>query len=542
MKGNRQMETVGRHYREAKARLQEVTAFAKALPEFFRERVTVQQAEDEIKRALDRRHESFLELAKAQIYERPNSPYLKLLEIAGCDFSDLRAQVRRYGLEATLERLAGEGVYVTADEFKGKKDIVRAGRSIGASSSGFESSNSSPGLVSRSSGTSNRPTTSRFSVDLLVASTFGVCLLHSAHNLSSHCHAVYDAILPASGGMINLLIYAKMGLATDRWFARQSPIHNRLGYGYHVLNTYLIVLMGKWFGPGFPAPEFLDPTDIKPIVRWVLERQAEGKSCCIRTTASSAAKIARGAWEMGTALKGTKFVVSGEPFTDSKYETIKRVNAGAISRYSFSGGGNVGLGCANPLHTDEVHVNGHLLALIARPKPLSDDGPPIHPLLYTTLHPFADRLLLNVENGDYATLEKRDCGCALETAGLTLHLHHIRSFEKFTSEGMNYFYGDLFELLENKLPADFGGGPGDYQLVEEEDPNGQTRLTVVVHPQVGNVEEQRLLARVQEELGRDSRTNRFQTKIWQAAGTLRVRRAIPHASSRGKILPLHIPR
>jgi len=124
--------------------------------------------------------------------------------------------------------------------------------------------------------------------------------------------------------------------------------------------------------------------------------------------------------------------------------------------------------------------------------------------------------------------------------GFTQHLHTVRSFEKFTSEGMNYFGTDLFELLEKKMPAEFGGVPGDYQLVEEEDTGGQTRLTLLVHPEVGTVDEQDVLARLQEGLAEGSRNNRFTAKVWQVAGTQRVRREVPHASARGKILPLHI--
>ena len=134
------------------------------------------------------------------------------------------------------------------------------------------------------------------------------------------------------------------------------------------------------------------------------------------------------------------------------------------------------------MYRDEVHVNQHMLAVISNPR-----------LLLRIRHHssgIADDLafrgapvLLNVENGDYVTLGERDCRCALEKVGLSLHLHQIRSFEKFTSEGMNYFYGDLFEILEKTFPSEFGGGPGDYQLVEEEDGNGQTRLTLVVHPE-----------------------------------------------------------
>lgn len=51
-----------------------------------------------------------------------------------------------------------------------------------------------------------------------------------------------------------------------------------------------------------------------------------------------------------------------------------------------------------------------------------------------------------------------------------------------TGEGMNYSAGCLFDLLETQIPSEFRGGPGDYQLVEEEDERGQTRLTLLVHP------------------------------------------------------------
>jgi hypothetical protein len=130
----------------------------------------------------------------------------------------------------------------------------------------------------------------------------------------------------------------------------------------------------------------------------------------------------------------------------------------------------------------------------------------------------------------------------LERAGLRQHLHHIRSYEKFTSEGMNYFYGDLYEVFEKTLPAEFGGGPGDYQLAEEEDENGQTRLTLRVHPHVPNLNETGLLRRLREELAKGSRAKEFTAMLWQDAGTLRVRRELPHASARGKILPLHMAR
>ena len=109
-----------------------------------------------------------------------------------------------------------------------------------------------------------------------------------------------------------------------------------------------------------------------------------------------------------------------------------------------------------------------------------------------------------------------------------------------TSEGMNYSGSDLFELLEDTIPSEFGGGPGDYQLVEEEDDTGQTRLTLVVHHNVGELDNEKLLSRLEKGLAQGSRGNRFMSMLWQDAGTFRIRREVPHASPRGKILPLHI--
>jgi hypothetical protein len=527
---------------ELKDGLKQNLRLARALPAFFRARVTVEQAEDEIKRAVETRAERFLESARVRIYERPDSPYLRLLKIAGCEWSDLRAYVHGHGLEAALERLAREGVYLTAEEFKGQKDIRRGSESFRASLTDFESPNSGAGFVIQSRGTTGAPVRSTISLDLIAVQTAETAVFFAAHDLFSSVHGMYDAILPAGGGIRNLLVYAKMGITTERWFARTMPTSSLMGACYQYLSTYLIVILGKWYGPGFPRPEFLRLEDLDRIVRWAAEKQAEGRTCCIKAAASNATRIAQTARQMGVSLEGTKFIIVGEPFTDSKSEVIRDAGASATVHYAFSEGGTVGRGCAQPLYPDDVHLNQHTFAVVLHPEPSNRDGVPIHPLLFTTLVDNSPRLLLNVENGDYGILEERDCGCALGRVGLTQHLNRIRSYEKFTSEGMNYFYGDLFEIFEKTLPAEFGGGPGDYQLVEEEDEHGQTRLTLRVHPDVPNLNEDALLRRLHEELAKGSRANEFGAKVWQNAGTFRIRREVPHSSPRGKILPLHISR
>ncbi len=513
---------------------------ALAVDDFLRDRVSVERARAEIKHALEKRQERFLALARGSIYGRPESPYLKLLDSAGCDYADLEALVRRHGLEAALERLAASGVYLTSDEFKGKQEVVRGARSFRVDPGDFERRSPAPGFATESSGTRNRPLRSVIRLDWLELRTFATAIFFDAHDLFSYSQAVYDSILPGSA-INHLLVNAKLGQATERWFARRVPEPSRLHSAARYLGTCLILLAARR-RIETPLPRFVDDADLSPIVRWIESEKRKGKNCYITTVASSAARIARAAYEMGVPLDGTKLNVAGEPFTQAKEEVLRRSGAGFTTRYSYGGNMSIGMGCAAPADRDEVHVNQHLFAIIRNPVSLEAAAPAIHPFLLTTLAAEAPRLLLNVANGDYGTISARDCGCALQSAGLRMHLHSIRSFEKLTTEGMNYYYGDLFELLERTIPCAFGGGPGDYQLVEEEDESGQTRLTLLVHPGVGAMDEAALLARLMEAFATGPWGRRFVGGVWRNAGAFRIRREVPHASRRGKVLPLHLPR
>jgi hypothetical protein len=516
-------------------------ALAASVRRFLSEPITLERAKEELRASVADREERFLGLVRARVYARPPSPFLKLLERCGCDYADLEHQVRRYGLEATLERLAVEGVYLTAEEAKGKKEVVRGSESFRVDPRSLENTEMSAHYFSQSSGTSNRPTRSAVSLDRLAIWALIGGVFCAAHDLFSCSHAVYDAVLPAGGGLRNLLINAKIGIATDRWFAR-SVGQMTLGGRYYHFMTRLIVRAGKSAGRSLPMPEFIGVDDTGRIVDWVRDESRRGKRCCITTSASNAVRIARVAAETAVSLEGTTFLASGEPLTPTKRELIERVGAVAIPMYGFEDlAVRVGYGCARPARTDEMHVNRQGLAVIAHARALAD-GSDIRPLLFTSLQPLSPRFFLNVENGDYATLSQRDCGCLLENAGFTLHIHDVRSFEKFTSEGMNYFYGDLFELFEKTLPMEFGGGAGDYQLVEEEDTGGQTRLTLLVHPAVDGIDETKLIARLTEALAAGRNGERFMSGVWRRAGTFRVVREPPRASTRGKILPLHIAR
>ncbi|MDH3442910.1 MAG: hypothetical protein OEN50_03205, partial [Deltaproteobacteria bacterium] len=511
---------------------------ASALPRFFRERITLGQAEEGLKRLLDTRVNRFLEVARTQIYASPNSPYLNLLKHAGCEFSDLENGVKRYGLEATLAKLAGEGVYLTSDEFKGKTDVLRGGMSFRVFPKDFNPLNSSAGFTMQSSGASNQPTSTFQPLEWQTLRAMTEAVFYSAHDFYSGVHAVCEPVI--AGRVNRVLLHAKLGIPTHRWFAVKVGVHSATEDSYHKLNARMVAKLGRWFGPGIADPEYVNLEDAKPSLQWIAENKRDGRNCRITAVVSTAARIARMAIETGLSLSGTRFHVSGEPLTRSKRNLIEEAGAYVTLHYGPGDGTGGLLGCGDPEFIDEVHLPHSIFTLVEHARTSEYGGPLIRPLMFTTLHPSAPRFLLNVENGDSATVITRDCGCAVQKVGFTQHVHTVRSFEKMTSEGMNYSGSDLFELLEDTIPSEFGGGPGDYQLVEEEDDRGQTRLTFVVHPGVGNVNETKLLSRLHQGLAQGSRNHRFMSKIWQDAGAFRIRREAPYASARGKILPLRV--
>lgn len=458
------------------------------------------------------------------------------MRTAGCEFADVKSQVKSRGLEATLSRLAGEGVYLTSDEFRGKKDAVRGALSFCAGPADFMPPESGAGFVTETSGSGRAPL--RVATSLASIETTVKILFFAAHDLTSSPYAVYDATPLASGGVREILSAAKMRLSTERWFAREWPHKSRLHARWNYMNSWLIVLAAKSVVPGVPFPESVDNQKPEPIVRWLAEKTRAGKIRCLRTVASNAV---RGARARGLAC-GNR--------ADLHRRAVDRGQAGihpanrrpGRPALRLRGRGVIGYACADPAHPDDMHVVETRLAVVAHPVSTTVDGFSLRPLLFTGLQRHPRKILLNVQTGDFADLERRPYGCGLGEIGLTLHLRNLRSFEKFTTEGMNYHYLNIYELLEKTLPAEFGGGPGDYQLVEEEDGHGQTRLTLRVQPSLNGIDEGRLLARLRGTMARGRGGNRLMTELWKGAGVFRIARQAPHATLRGKVLPLHVSR
>ena len=159
-------------------------------------------------------------------------------------------------------------------------------------------------------------------------------------------------------------------------------------------------------------------------------------------------------------------------------------------------------------------------------------------VLVSSISTTTKRVLLNVDIGDTAVLVRRTCGCPAGRAGLRLHAHTIRAAAKVTTDGTSILHGDLLELVERVLPSRFGGGPTDYQFVEGEN-DGVPRVSVVVSPRVGPVDEAEVVRTVLAHVGRGPSWRGMTAGVWRDGGTVVVERREPHATHSGKLHAFH---
>jgi hypothetical protein len=144
--------------------------------------------------------------------------------------------------------------------------------------------------------------------------------------------------------------------------------------------------------------------------------------------------------------------------------------------------------------------------------------------------------------GDQGTLAPSACGCPLEQLGWTTHLSGVRSREKLTAGGMTFYDADVVRVLEHLLPARFGGGPTDYQLLEDEADSGEPVVRLLVNPTVGPLDGDRVGETFLEAIAPGSGAERIMGTVWRDGRILRVERRAPLTAASGKILHLHVAR
>ena len=514
--------------------------FAWGLREFLKEPITLEQSRQVIKQRLAEREDNLLSIVKKAIYEHKASPYLKLLRLAGCEYGDFEKIVRSEGVEASLKKIADEGVFISIEEFKGKKDVIRGGKAFRFKERDFDNPYLSGHLQASSGASRSAGTRTVFDFNYMtqILTVYHLQLLN-AFNALDLPFALWYPISPGPGP-VTVLSHTKGDITPVNWFSQVEKSGFKPSLRSRMATNY-IVYMGRIFGSKLPKPEYVPLDNAWEVAKWMADTSKVKGGCCLHTYTSAAVRICQAAREKGLDITGAKFIVSGEPLTEVKREEIESTTGAALCpMYAFTEAGVVGIGCFNPIVADDVHLLKESFALIQKPREVPHAGITVDAFLFTTLSLLAPKILLNEETGDYGIIKTRECSCKLEELGFTDHVYNIRGFDKLTGEGMTFIGTDLVNIIEKVLPDKFGGFSTDYQMVEEEDEEGHTRMSIIVSPEIDTLNEDEIIQTIIAELGKGSDAQRMMSEMWSQAKTLRVKRIRPIATARGKLLPLHI--
>jgi len=495
--------------------------------------LTLPESRAILRQRLENRGTDFLALTKQAIFANRRSPYRALLRLAGCEYGDLERLVHLDGVEGALRVLLRRGVYLTVDEFKGKRPVVRGTTTLDAGPLLLQNPLATPHFWGMTGG--SRGAATRLPLDLACVRDRAVNLYLS---LDAQGGAAWRKAVWGTPTITALLWYSICGGRAAAWFSQVDPglrgLHPRYRWSVRAVS---------WASrlAGVPLPRLQHvPLDAPlPIARWMRAILAKGDIPHLWAFPSSAVTLCRAAEEAGIDITGARFTITGEPVTTTRLSAIRRAGVVAVPDYgSADSGGSVTYGCLSPEAPDDVHLFQDLNALIQ-----ADAAPfPSGALLISSLRPTVPFMLLNVSMGDCAAVTDRRCGCPMEALGWRTHLHTIRSFEKLTAGGMTFVDTDVIRVLEQVLPDRFGGSPVDYQLIEGEAEDGRPQLSLLIHPRVGPLDARAVEEAFLGAIGTGSGAARIMAHQWREGRMLRVEREPPRTGVLGKILHVWAPR
>lgn len=480
---------------------------------------------------LREREQTFLKLLDRVVYPNPRNPYNAMFRMAGCTRGDLEGEISRHGLRPTLTKLRESGVYLLHEELKGRQPIVRGGRTIEGSTDDFRNPHIRGVLQTSTGGSTGQPLRSPRSLESRVFSQVYRMLEYRAFRMEGSARVLLRPILPNHYGLMDSILSCRWGGGMDHWFSEGSNLPTFRPYRWL---TRGMLEFARLHGSKVMLPEYLPIDDFSPVARHVEKRKSEGRRVFLAGNVSQLVRVTSSALEKGCDISGTVFLCSGEALTEGKMAVFNRAGVRPHGQYAINEFSRVGLAC--PEHEgNTVHLLEDAVEVIARrgPSPY-DESVEVNSLHFTSLAPYAHIVLINFEVDDSGEVLEARCDCLYSRLGYRTLVTDMNSFGKVSPLGMTFHAQELQNILELRIPERFGGGPGDYQLVECEGPDSQTQLVLHVSPRV-NPSEPAAIGRYFLELMRPRYGGALATRAWVHAGGIKVVVAEPYKNLRGKV-------
>jgi hypothetical protein len=357
---------------------------------------------------MENRAQRWLAMVQVGAFERSDSVYGQLIEIAGCSLDDLRTAVRWDGLGPTLDMLRDNGVYVTHDEFKGKVPIERSGQVVDTAGRTFANPLVSGWLDTRSSGSRSSDTKSSHNTALTIHREANWALHFAELGIRDGVSFPVRPVLPPAAGIVTVLAYARQGCTMERWFALGGSIGQSAHY--RALTNYIVGL-ARWNLLHIPFPEHLPAGEFSPVAKALAEAKRRGQRGVLQAVASIGVKVVEAALSNGWDIGGSLFISGGEPVTAAKRRYVESAGVSVHIMYWISEVGPIGWSCSQNPGDDTIHLMRDSLAVRQHSHQDRLSSTEVRPLLFTTLLPKSANLLINADMGDCATLRTADYSC-----------------------------------------------------------------------------------------------------------------------------------
>lgn len=479
-----------------------------------------------------RRPARFLGSLDQLVWPYPASPSRRLLETAGLEAGDVRTLVADEGLSGALAMLRDAGVYVSYEEYQGKVDVRRGSAVLHFSPSDFFNPVVPADYMATTGGSRTAGTPVEVSFAWQRRQGAQRAIQHDLTGAARGPLAVWLPVFPSAAGFGAIMKNAAGSKTPERWFSQTPNVLAGVPRHKQLANRYL-PLLNAVARTGFPTASHVPTADPEPVVTWLRQSLTQHGVAAITGYASSITAVARWAVDHGVDLTGVVAYPSSEPVTVGKLDAMRAAGMTPTPTYAFMPEGTMAIAC-HECRDEEYHVWDHELAVVTRRRDRGD-GSEVDAFCWTSLAGEAPRVLLNVENDDYGVLEEDvDCPCPLGELGLRTRVADIRGISKVAAAGITLEGHTFDQLAEVILPERVGGGPGDYQFVED-DVSGPTTIGLRIHPRLGDVDQQAALDIVWGVLN----ANEFGVladSVWGRDGSIRVERAEPKVTKAGKTL------
>jgi hypothetical protein len=507
--------------------------FLIALPRLLRSPQSVESMRAIVRERFARRELNFIDRF-AEALDLPESPYARLMMHAGCTRGDIVQSVSRDGVEGTLATLFRAGVYLAGDEFKGRRNVVRGSLSFVIDPATLVNPRAVVHGLSQSSGSRGARTPVPIDLAFVRDHAVNTHVALDAHGGGNWRHAHHG--VPGGTSVTNPIEFACGGRPPDRWFTPVDLATPGLSLRYR-WGVYAMRLVSSAVGVALPGPTYAPFSDPMPVVRWMAGEIAAGRIPHLWGFASTAVLICQTASDAGIDLAGARFTMGGEPTTAARRAIVEATGAIALPRMGATETDILSYACEHADKPDDMHFFEDRHAILQPKEGGERPGVPAGAMLLTSLLASAPIRLLNVCMGDRATLSRRNCGCGLERDGWGLHLHDVRSFEKLTAGGITLLDVDVIRVLEEVLPARFGGRPQDWQLVERIDGDrARPEVALVVDPSIGLLVDAEVINVFLAAIGGGNGGERLMELQWRDGRVLSVRRDVPARTASGKVV------